>query len=388
MSEVFIKAFQYIVSRKWFYLFLVPVLLIIFGLGFTIYHILTYDAYFTVMPVSQDHNAMIQIPQSELVDGQIIKGEFIATMNNLGAVGIRIKDTHFQTVPDDFHVFFRLKEKGAKTWYSSNSYLGGQFHELNLFPFGFPLIFNSEGKTYDFELFTKGADSYNAPTVETNQSIVGEYALQKSDLKKPANAIRYIEGKLLYLFHHVGGVLYILIYFLPLYTYLYLLAEKERTVIPFWFSLILLIPLLRKIIALPSIKCINFVLRTLYKYKIIEKYEPITVVPTILVILFFAILIEIFLIDTTDNLLLTIIVLLWSISIGVFKIRLQTSFLMAIMFLLLSFALAVVTLESFAEQSAIWAYLFLIIGAVHAIVVARSNKESVKHSKQNKVSAA
>lgn len=378
MSEIFIKTFQYIVSRRWFYLFLIPVLLIIFGVGFTIYHILTYDAYFTVMPVTQDQNSTLQIPQNDLVDGDVIKGKFEATLNNLGAVGIRLKDTHFQTVPDDFHVVFRIKEKGAKTWYSSNSYLGGQFHELNLFPFGFPLISNSKGKMYEFELFTKEANIYNAPTIDTNQTVVGEYALQKSDLKKPANAIKYIEGKLVYLFHHLGGVLYILIYFLPLYTYFYLLAEKERIIIPFWFSLILLIPFLRKIIVMPTVALINYIYKMLYKYKILDTHESVEAVPAVTILLFFAILMDIFFIDVTDNLLLTIIFFLWGITTAIYRIKLQSSFLLALGFLMLSLLLLLVKFDTFANQAAIWAYLFLVMGAVHALVSVRFSKEYSK----------
>lgn len=370
-----IKKLFYLFSRKWFYLFFVPVILFLFGLVFSVYHIVSYDTYFTVMPIVQEHEASINIPRNQLVDGTPVTGEFKASDNNLGAVALRIKDLNAETVSDNFHIYFRIKEQGEKTWYSSNSYKGGQFHDLDLFPFGFPLIANSKNKIYTVELYSKGATSENALTIDTRQKIVGEYLLQKSDLKKPANALRYIEGKLIYLFHNIGGVFSVLVYFLPLYGYFYLLAEKERTGIPFWVSVILFIPFIRKAFISPFVTCINYLLRLLYKGKIIEEYKPVQTIPSTNILLFFVILVDIFLIDKTNNFLLFIILVFWGLSLELHKLRIQSSFLLAGGFLLLSLLLLLVHLDSFAEQSAIWAYLFLVIGVMHTVIILRLAKK-------------
>ncbi|HSV94369.1 MAG TPA: hypothetical protein VLH94_00115 [Spirochaetia bacterium] len=85
----------------------------------------------------------------ELEKGDIVKGEFTASYNNIGQVTVRFNNNYHDS--EDILVF-RLREKGEKDWYYQAKYKTDQFLAHRLFPFGFPAISNSAGKIYEFEL--------------------------------------------------------------------------------------------------------------------------------------------------------------------------------------------------------------------------------------------
>jgi len=84
-----------------------------------------------------------------LLKGEKVIGEFISKYPNLGIVAVRF-DT-FYRINDDW-LTFRFKEKGATGWSYQADYKTDQFQPKELFPFGFPLISDSNNKTYIFEI--------------------------------------------------------------------------------------------------------------------------------------------------------------------------------------------------------------------------------------------
>lgn len=134
-----------------------------------------------------------------LVENTIISKEFIADSNNLGTVGIKlsvqektlvfdeegsiieikpekeVKEEEFQEEPaadqpnltedeenekdkeeianyEPAEIVFSIKEKGAGNWLYENTYYFDQAATAHLYPFGFPVIENSKGKTYLVEI--------------------------------------------------------------------------------------------------------------------------------------------------------------------------------------------------------------------------------------------
>jgi len=85
----------------------------------------------------------------ELVKGEKLQGTFIADDNYLGQVSVRFYN--FQRINPD-NVIFRIKEKGQSNWYYENIYKTDQFQPNQFFPFGFPVINDSKGRRYDFEV--------------------------------------------------------------------------------------------------------------------------------------------------------------------------------------------------------------------------------------------
>lgn len=86
---------------------------------------------------------------NELLEGEKLQGKFTATDNYLGQVLIRFYN--FKRINPD-KVIFRIKEEDSESWYYQSIYKTDQFQPHLLFPFGFPVISYSEGKTYIFEV--------------------------------------------------------------------------------------------------------------------------------------------------------------------------------------------------------------------------------------------
>ncbi|MBP8591207.1 hypothetical protein KBI33_01910 [Candidatus Shapirobacteria bacterium] len=129
-----------------------------------------------------------------LVEGKVISQEFRADSNNLGTVGILLavkeetlglneegevvemvplegeeeiekaveenegkeilpeEEAAEEVIAKPAEIVFRIKEKGADEWFYENPYYFEQAAPAALFPFGFPVIEDSEGKTYVVEL--------------------------------------------------------------------------------------------------------------------------------------------------------------------------------------------------------------------------------------------
>ena len=105
----------------------------------------------------------------ELLSGDKLIGEFRAHDNNLGIIEIRFS-TYGRISNDSFT--FRLKERGDKEWYYTNTYKAKEFGGYPLFPFGFPIISNSKGKDYHFELESLYGKPRNAVGISTDEPVV------------------------------------------------------------------------------------------------------------------------------------------------------------------------------------------------------------------------
>lgn len=107
--------------------------------------------------------------EGELLVGDKIIGEFKSEDNFLGIVGIRFL-TH-EKVSSDFYIF-RIKEKSDKEWHHINTYKAKEFGGYPLFPFGFPVIINSKGKIYYFELESLSGRSRDAVSISAIEPVI------------------------------------------------------------------------------------------------------------------------------------------------------------------------------------------------------------------------
>ncbi len=369
------KLVKNIIAKKWFYLYLVPFALFFSGSSITFWNVINLDTHYTVMPIVHINDGVLQMSSNLLVDRNVVKGQFISSEPNLGTVALPIRDEHEGSTKDDFKVFFRIKEQNSKNWLSTNSYSGGQFKELERFPFGFALINNSKGKTYSFELYSHGADAQNALTIASNSKIITHHQLNKSDLKKPVFAAKYLLGKIVYALQNINAIFSTLVYFLPFYCYFYLLHEGNKIKLPTLFTYLLLIPFIDRYLMPPVVKVINKLLRFLYKTHLIDEKTSVLRVPLITIIIFVIIIGEIFIIKGINNLLLLIIILVWTISVVLYKFRVDSSYLIAIIFLVVCLILYLFGLETYAEKAAVWTYLFLVVGALQMAFVFKSSKD-------------
>ena len=89
---------------------------------------------------------------------------------------------------------------------------------------------------------------------------------------------------------------------------------------------------------------------------------------TILVLVILGILIDIFVLKFTSDLLILILTALWILSVYHFKFKGRTSIGLALGFLILCPFLLIFKKELIAEKAAIWAYMFLVVGAVQMFI--------------------
>lgn len=104
---------------------------------------------FSAVNQTMDKVTYTNVSSGELLKGQKLQGVFTANDSYLGQVSIRFYN--FQRINPD-SVIFRIKEKGQSGWYYEGIYKTDQFQPDMLFPFGFPIINNSNGKAYSFEV--------------------------------------------------------------------------------------------------------------------------------------------------------------------------------------------------------------------------------------------
>lgn len=107
--------------------------------------------------------------EGELLAGDKVIGEFKSEDNFLGIVGIRFL-IHEKVSSDSY--IFRIKEKSDKEWYYVNTYKAKEFGGYPLFPFGFPIITNSRGKIYHFELESLSGRSRDAVGISAIEPVI------------------------------------------------------------------------------------------------------------------------------------------------------------------------------------------------------------------------
>src|SRR3990167_7486611 len=108
----------------------------------------------SVISVAYNKTSLVSLKTDELLAKQKVSARFRAIANNLGIVSVRFK-TYGRINNDE--VVFRLREESKKNWYYDHTYRVDQFQDDDYFTFGLPIISNSEGKTYYFEIeSTKG----------------------------------------------------------------------------------------------------------------------------------------------------------------------------------------------------------------------------------------
>lgn len=116
----------------------------------------------------------IVIESSQNEDRQLRKGdkytvEFISNFPKMGIVSLRFR-TYFRINSEK--VTFKLKEKQSQDWYYQNTYNTDQFQPNELFTFGFPIIENSQGKSYVVEIESVQGKVGDAVSVSSDAPIL------------------------------------------------------------------------------------------------------------------------------------------------------------------------------------------------------------------------
>ena len=129
------------------------------------------------------------LTEKDILAGQKIKGQFTASANRLGGIGIKF-NTHNRINSDS--IIFRFKEEGKNVWYYEQVSKTDQIRQEVFWPFGFPPISNSEGKRYEFEIESvKGTVDDTIAINGSQKTFVAEYTYPKQQLLDEKQQIPY-----------------------------------------------------------------------------------------------------------------------------------------------------------------------------------------------------
>ena len=162
----------------------------------------------------------------QLTGPAVIRGTLIARFNSLGSVQLTM--TTYNRINYDT-IRFRLKEAGATEWLVDNSYAVDRFSDGRLYAFGFPVIRDSMGKSYEFELTSSGGTKGNSVGVTGGYHRGGAlYVYQKSDLLADKRTLlTFVKAKILSILSDVDFYPYVLLFIFPS---ICLLFKSIRTV--------------------------------------------------------------------------------------------------------------------------------------------------------------
>lgn len=139
--------------------------------------------------VNDQNITMVKEPYNKLISDvspdPIFKGEkrtFIihSSQNNLGIITIK-----FNTY-DRFNydmLRFRIKEQHAQEWYFEETYSTRAFTSLNAYPFGFPILPNSQDKNYQIEIESLNGNKDSSVAIYPSRDhITASYQFEKKRL--------------------------------------------------------------------------------------------------------------------------------------------------------------------------------------------------------------
>lgn len=319
------------IKNKWIKWGGIPLLL--FGIWFllTMWTIIIYDHSFLI--ISYDHSAgnFTKITHNQLLKGQALTGTFVAPEDNLGIVAMRFKS--FQRIPynEEDTLVFRIKEKGQKNWYYQNTYRSGLTYDVPFLPFGFPIISNSQGKTYQFELQSLHGNNINGVVLSTRQPfLVSKYKADKTTLLHDPHAmLTFIYKKI---------------------------TNSLQTIDISYSSFLFILPL------------IFYFLLTTRTRKFIPKYT----LPLVIILL---VLIDIFFYQILNDLLYMEVPILWLLTLRSYNFDSRYTFGTGLFFLIFAPIYLQLNIENTAEVAAAWAFMFFVAGLLQSVIALKYEKD-------------
>lgn len=231
-----------ILSNKFIAYILIPLVLVLFWLISS----LLFNKQISFSVLEYGENNPPQSVSGKLLKGEKISGNFIAKENNLGIIIVRFN----RYVKPDYRgedvLSFKLKENNAKDWYYFNNYRSGLVESQLLFPFGFPVIDNSKGKEYHFEIESLFGNATNALEISKDMPVlITAYQIPRNEITgSKLRLISFIFKKTLNSLASFDFLLSSIIFLLPLLFYVlwkFILKKSALSRKIFSFAVILLI---------------------------------------------------------------------------------------------------------------------------------------------------
>lgn len=174
-----------------------------------------------------------------LLQGDIFSGDFQTNFKNLGQVAIRF--FNFNRDSDDI-LEFRLKESNSNEWFYVARHKTDQFLPDAFFPFGFPIMQNSENKSFHVEIESlRGSTESGIAISKEEPQAVAIYDFTKTEIfASRINFLNFIVNKGRDIIVHPKLLSSLLLYSLPAIFYLVLVFSGSLYILPLGFIGIIL----------------------------------------------------------------------------------------------------------------------------------------------------
>lgn len=199
------KSTIYIVIRR--FILVIPCIILV-GL-----HIMQPNTGLTSLVSTHKPNTLLVSKQNTpMLKNRKVRTTFTAPHNFLGTIFIHF-NSHNRFVND--WIQFRLREQGSDVWIYQNQYNTRDIKNLEMFPFGFPLIHNSKGRTYEIELISKNGTGGNSVEISAEASTLqSKYQFPRNMIfSHPSTGVDFLISKISNSFaeHHLLFIIALLL---------------------------------------------------------------------------------------------------------------------------------------------------------------------------------
>lgn len=304
-------------------------LLFILGISLTFIYSFTTDP---GLGITSDANDSYKLTNVFLNLHRDIVGEIHTTNNYFGIIDIRFQKNENYSGS----ILFRIREKGKTKWYYLAKFRALDFRNSDPYSFGFSPIANSQNKTYEFQ-FIRLSGSVPIRIIKENKSLIPKYlftidALRNTPYKIPLfviNKAKQYESSHSFFNHFF-------VFLVPLYMY-FLWAVFNK--------------LIKKSVFFIELQKLNH--------------------PLVLIFYFLTMISSVSSTSLTDLAVLQYM-LFWLICVVTFSLSERESFFSALLFLIVTPVLMIGEFDQIAQNTAVWAYMFMVFGTIHAFIKQRS----------------
>lgn len=230
---------------------------------------------------------------------------------------------------------FRIKNALDEDWCHTASISATNYTAIPQYVFGFPPIARSKGNTYAFEI-TMTDKSSKLRLSDTYPVLISQYQYPKDILIQNKRLLAtFIMKKLLYYSHGETAWKVFAVYSIPFFLYLFYISFAYRFI--------------------PNV----FMEKAGRQLRLLANPYMAGI--------FFSLFLDIFVIRKYTDTTTTLITFLWILGVGAYRLESRHSFGVALLFLTFCPFLLSANMDWIAEKSAVWAYMFLAVGTVHAM---------------------
>jgi len=307
------------IAKKTNFVGIVFIFLIFVWLYFVITHLISIGYFSATLEGGLTDKFLGDYRGDPLMKGDVVLLDYPSRYPMFGMMEVRFNT--FNRDNDDV-LEFRIKKPGEDNWYYKETYKSIQFQTGKVFPFGFPVIADSNGKTYHIEIESLHGSTESAVSIKTplfKSVIVGKHVFSMEQLSSnPKLFVYFIYHKILNILNNPEHFFHLFLYSLPLIFFTaYMMMGMN-----------------------------------------IGIFTAIAIL---------SILADVFWIDEYYSFLIISVLLAWLLNTYQHKACPRVSISLGLVFLILSVPLGLVQIKIIPDKLAAWSYLLLFFGIIQTI---------------------